>query len=355
MKNFDTRVYSVADFVEWNNNRLLDLSPDFQRRAVWTEKAKSYLVDTLLRGKPIPKIIITQELQSGRNVRIVVDGQQRLRAILEFVEGSFQVSRAHSPQHAGKTFSGLAQDVRNEFLKYELGVDLLFDPEYEDLLDIFARINTYTVTLNKQEKFNARYLGFFKQKVFSYGYKYVNYLIDGGVLTKAQVTRMAEAELSADLFVALIDEVQTNKNIESFYKLYEDDSGELDEASDRFDEIMSYIGEIYPASELKNTNWSRIQLFYTLFTAIGHMLYGLKPLDPKLRASLTPKTTGRARVRLDEVSSKYDRFAADLDSEAVPADYRLFIQQSRRGTTDTGARVGRTTFVARHLKQALTK
>lgn len=63
MKNFDTRVYSVSDFLEWEGNGLLNLSPDFHRRSVWKEKAKSYLVDTLLRGKPIPKIIITQELK----------------------------------------------------------------------------------------------------------------------------------------------------------------------------------------------------------------------------------------------------------------------------------------------------
>lgn len=41
MKNFDTRTYSISDFVEWDKNGLLELSPDFQRRSVWTDKAKS--------------------------------------------------------------------------------------------------------------------------------------------------------------------------------------------------------------------------------------------------------------------------------------------------------------------------
>jgi hypothetical protein len=203
MKNFDTRVYSVADFLEWRNGNLLDLSPDFQRRAVWTEKAKSFLIDTLIREKPIPKLILSQELRSGRNVRVVVDGQQRLRAIFEFVDGAFAVSRAHNPEIAGVYFDSLPHDVQKSLLKYELGVDLLFDPEYVDLLDIFARINTYTVRLNRQETFNARYLGFFKQSVYTYGRKYVHYFLGGGILTKTQVSRMAEAELAADLMIAL--------------------------------------------------------------------------------------------------------------------------------------------------------
>ena len=55
MKNFDTRVYSISDFLEWHRNGLLELSPDFQRREVWSEKAKSYLIDTILRGNPFQK------------------------------------------------------------------------------------------------------------------------------------------------------------------------------------------------------------------------------------------------------------------------------------------------------------
>ncbi len=44
MKNFDTRTYSISDFVEWDKSGLLELSPDFQRRSVWSDKAKSYLI-----------------------------------------------------------------------------------------------------------------------------------------------------------------------------------------------------------------------------------------------------------------------------------------------------------------------
>ena len=73
MKNFDTRAYSIADFLEWSQNGLLELSPDFQRRAVWSEKAKSYLMDTILRGRPIPKILISQKLAGSRTVRALRD------------------------------------------------------------------------------------------------------------------------------------------------------------------------------------------------------------------------------------------------------------------------------------------
>jgi len=353
MKNFDTRAYSIADFLEWHNNDLLELSPDFQRRTVWSEKAKSYLIDTIVRGRPIPKILISQKLQSSRTVRVVVDGQQRLRAILEFLNGDFAISRAHNTDLAGITYHKMSEPIQKEFLQYELGVDLLFDLKYEDLLDIFARINSYTVSLNKQEKLNARYLGYFKKAAFNLGYSYVDYFLRASILNKSKVTRMAEAELTSDLLVALVQSVQTNKTIEQFYKKYEDEIGPLNSATKRFHNIMSYIGSIYVPEELAGTNWSRIQLFYTLFTSIGHCLYGLGGLKKAPRVKITKNKLGKARVCLDEISATYDEVVADLDNPSAPKDYKMFINRSRRGTTDTAARVERAIFVCNKLKKNL--
>lgn len=353
MKNFDTRTYSLSDFIEWDRNGILELSPDFQRRSVWTDKAKSYLIDTVLRGKPMPKIIITQRLEGAKTVRVVVDGQQRLRAILEYYNGDFKISKAHNKDLFKFTYQTLPNNLDREFLKYELGVDLLFDTPYQELLDIFARINSYTVKLEPQEIFNARYLGFFKQTIYSLGYKYVSYFIEGGVLTKAKVTRMAEADLSADLFVSLLDGVQTNKGIETFYKTYEDDAANLEEIEKRFDKVMSFIGSIYKAEELKNTNYSRAQLFYSLFASIAHLLYGVKNLNPKLKKNITEKSVGKLRVALDNISAQYDKIAENLDAPEYPKDFKDFINYSRRGTTDSAARVLRSNFLCKKLIESL--
>jgi hypothetical protein len=352
MKNFDTRTYSIADFIEWDRNGLLELSPDFQRRSVWSDKAKSYLIDTILRGKPMPKILITQKLEGAKNVRVVVDGQQRLRAILSYYNGDYKVSKAHNKELAKYSYQTLPNGLEKEFLKYEMGVDLLFDIPYAEILDIFARINSYTVKLDPQEIFNAKYLGFFKQTVYNIGYRYVNYFLEAGILTKAKVTRMAEAELTADLFIALLDKVQTNKGIESYYKKYEDDAANLEEIEKRFDKVMSFIGSTYKPEELRNTNYSRTQLFYSLFTAIGHLLFGLDGPE-KVKKTITEKSVGKIRVALDNVSATYDEIAENMDSPDYPKDFKEFINASRRGTTDTGARILRTNFLVKKITDAI--
>ena len=77
---------------------------------------------------------------------------------MEFYNGDFKISKAHNEEYAGCTYEILPEDIQKDILKYELGVDLLFDMSYEFILDVFARINTYTVSLNAQEKRNAKYI-----------------------------------------------------------------------------------------------------------------------------------------------------------------------------------------------------
>ncbi|WP_426174893.1 DUF262 domain-containing protein [Massilia sp. TWR1-2-2] len=352
MKNFDTRAYNISDFLEWHQTGLLELSPKFQRRSVWTEKAKSYLVDTVLRGKPIPKILITQTLNVGRNIRTVVDGQQRIRAILGFINGDFKVSRAHNKEFASLSFSELPEDIQSDFLKYEIGVDMLFDLTFEDILDIFARLNTYSVKLNPQELLNAQYLGYFKQASYSLGFKYVNYLIESGVLSEKEVTRMAEAELSSDLLGALIEGIQSKKSISNLYKKYDDDEQVCGDAESAFDVVMTVMGTIYSANDLMQTNYHRVHFFYTLFTSIAHCLYGLSGLEATPRAPINQSNIGQIRNALDEISARYDEVTA---KDAIPPndEYRSFIDASRRATTDLSTRKSRTDFICTKLFEAV--
>jgi hypothetical protein len=166
MKSFDSRAYSINDFVEWDKNKQLELNPSFQRRPVWSYKAKSYLMDTILRGKPIPKIFIRQKINvsTKTSVREVVDGQQRLRSILSYIKDGFFVSRQQNAdlKVEGKRPSQLPEDVQAQVLSDEVAVDLLINLPDAEVLDIFGRLNSYAVVLNEQERINAEHFGPFK-------------------------------------------------------------------------------------------------------------------------------------------------------------------------------------------------
>jgi hypothetical protein len=249
VKSYDSRTYSINDFVEWDKNRQLELNPRFQRRSVWTDKAKSFLMDTILRGKPIPKVFIRQKINvtTKTSTREVVDGQQRLRTILSFIKDGFTVSKRHNPECGGLLFSQLPEDVQAQVLAYEVSVDLLINLPDAEVLDIFSRLNSYAVVLNEQEKINADHFGPFKVLADYLGRKYYEYWTGQEIFTAKNLLRMLEVNLVADLLIAMLEGIKSKKQVKKFYDRYEE-SFEHDTAATeaKFDHVVARISAIYP-------------------------------------------------------------------------------------------------------------
>jgi len=85
------QTYTISDFIEWSRKGQLKLDPDFQRGSVWTPAARVFLIDTILNDLPIPQVYFRTKVDAATQttVREVVDGQQRLRAILDFASENY--------------------------------------------------------------------------------------------------------------------------------------------------------------------------------------------------------------------------------------------------------------------------
>ena len=81
----------ISWFKQADELHQLQMKPPFQRNLVWTTKQKSFLIDSILNTYPVPELYmqdITNE--DGTKQFIVVDGQQRITACLEFINNLFQ-------------------------------------------------------------------------------------------------------------------------------------------------------------------------------------------------------------------------------------------------------------------------
>ncbi len=341
MKSYDSRTYSINDFVEWDKAGQLELNPRFQRRPVWTDKAKSFLIDTILRGKPIPKIFIRQKINvsTKTSTREVVDGQQRLRTILSFIKDGFVVSKRQNPTHGGTLFSQLPEDVQAQVLAYEVSVDLLINLPDSEVLDIFSRLNSYAVLLNEQEKINADHFGPFKVLSDKIGHKYYEYWTNQGIMTSKQIMRMLEVNLVADLLIAMLEGVKSKKQVKKYYDVYEVTfDHDTDALETEFDQVITSIAELYPEG-LSDTEFRRPHLFYSLFTAVAHRMRGLPNLSTELRGVGSSAQAARSKLeRVEEI------FAVE-DTALLTKDEQQFLQDSRRATTDEKVRSRRTVFL----------
>lgn len=346
MKNFDSRTYNIEDFREWSERGQLILNPKFQRREVWSQSAKSFLIDTIVRGKPIPKIFIRQNIDpnSKKSMREVVDGQQRLSAILAYLKDGFPISRIHNEKYGGCHYSELPSNVQTEFLKYEIAADLLINLPDSEVLEIFARLNSYTIVLNNQEKLNAKYNGAFKQTVYQLGFEFVDFYLNNCILSDRQVSRMTEAELTSELLIAMIAGIQSRKVVEQYYKQYDDKFSNHDLLTQRFRKIIDIIGSVYGKS-LVNSNFSRVHMFYSLVIAFYDIFYGL------------PNTKYKTKKYDESLNSKIRSTLDDIDSlwnmDEVPTRSKGFFEATRRGTTDQRARLIRHTYIVDALMTVL--
>lgn len=326
---FSTRNISVRDFEEWRDRGELVLAPKFQRREVWSDKARSYLIDTILRGKPIPKLYMRQDVNptTRRTKREIVDGQQRLHTVLTFIKDGFKISKAHHPDYGGKYFSGLDTETQRDILKYEFVVDLLQDMPDGEVYDLFARINTYSEKLKPQELRNALWFGEFKSSVYQLAKEFVGFIGDSKVFSAKQILRMAEAEFISELLLAIHEGIREGKKsvIDSCYKKYDDQFLNRKLHEKRFRETMDAIGEM-AGEDLPKLKFRATRLFYPLFCAMYHMKFDL----PRLQA---PKTTIKAsdypklKMVLERIDNLIDTIKAAEDAHEdidVSAEDRKF-------------------------------
>lgn len=77
-------VWPISDLKAHAEKGRLNLSPSYQRGDVWPTVDAQILMESILRGIPLPSVILLRATEDGRQVYEVIDGKQRLTAILRF-------------------------------------------------------------------------------------------------------------------------------------------------------------------------------------------------------------------------------------------------------------------------------
>ncbi|MCZ2826613.1 MULTISPECIES: DUF262 domain-containing protein [unclassified Modestobacter] len=134
----------------------LDLQPDFQRGLAWNASKQQRLIDTILRGWSVPPLhlLVLPEEQLA-----VLDGQQRLRAVVAFVSGQLRVGKWAPEDDSvwdleGATYGDLPDVVKRRVQNYKLSCYRLYDYEPDEPYELFFRLNLPT-GLTQAEKRNA--------------------------------------------------------------------------------------------------------------------------------------------------------------------------------------------------------
>lgn len=156
--------FSVQDLVNKIKEGDIDLQPDYQRNYVWdandeTENKRSKLIESLLLNIPIPVIYFAEQVETLKYE--VIDGQQRLKTFLDFLNDEFCLTKLEIRDDVnGKTYSELEQRDRDEIRKRSIrAIVVLNDSDEQVKYEVFERLNLGSIQLTAQEIRNNTHRG----------------------------------------------------------------------------------------------------------------------------------------------------------------------------------------------------
>jgi Protein of unknown function DUF262 len=287
---------NIATLKVWADDGSLDTAPPFQRNPVWVTPQKALLVDSVLRGYPIPELYLQIVVDDkGRQTRVLVDGQQRVTACLEFIEGKFSLGAEDSPEWAELTFEELSTEEKRRLFEYQFIIRVLPDMPDDQLRAIFTRLNRNNLVLNKQELRQAVYWGEFitLMRELAEDDRWTEF----GIFTPNDIRRMLDVEFISELAVGALHGPQNKKlTLDRWYAAYEEEFEEGPYVRRLFQSTLGELSQLLGG--LRRSRWSKKSDFYSLFLVVC------------AHESLLPLT----REGRDEMQSVLEDFGMQVDA-----------------------------------------
>jgi hypothetical protein len=278
--------WPISQFQQAKVSGTLIVSPEYQRRPVWAKKDQMLLMDSVARGVPIGAITLYVNDSAGYDVFEVIDGKQRLSAILSFLGNDLTIKTSlitgaaldddefniDEDEVTGKfhekSFQNLAKPERMRILQYKVPI-FVVTGERASAIRAFARMNRNTYTLKPQEIRNA----FFCDTTFlataiglvedidaatlgDTGKAGTSLLVSLGGVSRQAWDRMQDVQLASELLILLLHGAQHRRDsLDSYYNLYRNPTGDalkkLKGMSERLAAILSQIWALTSGTSLQ--------------------------------------------------------------------------------------------------------
>ena len=313
---------------------------------VWPHAAKSFLIETILLGYPVPKLSLYQitDVKTRRTVKEIVDGQQRTLTIMGFFDNRLRLSRTLELQDAaGRNYEELPEQLQHSFLNYGVSVDIFTGAKPDQIREVFRRINSYTVPLNPEEQRHAIYQGDMKWLIYELSRHYDDAMLALGTFTQGRLVRMQDAKLYAELVHALLNGLQTTKRqqLDGLYKTHDEQFAQAGAINMRIQRAMDMILSM---EDLHNGPLMRAYMLYSFLLAVTHVQ------DPVDVFQNIVTIEGPTQIDLGRALPALSELAVALEDEAVERRFRGFIDASATKTNVQSQREERFRWLVRALR-----
>jgi hypothetical protein len=133
----------------WTIERLQKMEPKinpetpYQRSLVWSLPAQQLLIDSILCHFDIPKIYLHERTVTGIYAYDITDGQQRMRAIWDYITDGFQLANtSYRPDAPWRecAFTTLFAVHKRQILQFKLNIAVITDATNDEVRELFSRL-----------------------------------------------------------------------------------------------------------------------------------------------------------------------------------------------------------------------
>jgi len=343
--------HTVATYCEAQQRGDMIVNRDYQRSdEVWSPSARSFLIETILLGYPMPKLSLYQvtDVKSKRTYHEIVDGQQRSTAIRDFYEGKLRlISTLELRDARGRVYDELSEALQGNFLHYNLTFDVFVAATPGEIRETFRRMNSFTVPLNPEEQRHARWQGRFKWFVHRMAKAYDDAFEIMGLFSRKQLVRMADTKLFAEIVDALLNGISTTSRA-TLDRLYETYDGEFEREEELTTLLTDACDQLMEWQDIWETAVMKPYHAYALMLAIMHTKHGVRTLEATFPHPRGVDLNSRSVLR------NLTRLATVLDRpDDVPRGYRPFLAASAERTNVVDQRKTRFVWYCRALADNL--
>jgi uncharacterized protein with ParB-like and HNH nuclease domain len=332
---------SIGELIELERSGKLNLSPHYQRNAIWAPKAQMELIQTIVDGLPLPNFFFRID-QDGHYE--VVDGQQRCRAIFAFWQGAIMTNNKLQLTDGNRKSPQYSEFV-TFFKRYPLSISILSANLSDAAVESFyvlvnkSGLRLNTPELRKAEYYSTRFLALATKISAMPGFEELN------LFTSRSSDRMNDIDFISELLAYLIYGFTDKKDkVEAMYEsditIAQEDSLYKD-----FDRILNRVINLNSIVPIAKTRFRQKNDFYSLFAfvkchpeieddCLEYMYSVLLRISPAIRPSqeYCEPLKQYALNCVSQSNSKTAREARDYllnnilcNSEARPNDIQLKI------------------------------
>lgn len=279
----------------------------FQRLPHKKRDWKIYLIYSILTGATLPPIWVYEDPEDEA-VLFVVDGQQRLSCIFEFMQGDFSLTSAGMMKQGleslpenynGCKWDDLSEEDQDKIKKYALRVEVIDEPESADFDQKvrlqFHRLNVTSGGMTSMEIWNSAYNGDFVDLLYDIkeGLGFISpgkkdlkvtkealagyFLLNHRIVSKTDVLRLQDMDLILSLMIAMVKKGPQHKDegLEELCVKYQKMDPKVKQGlyNDFMENmnIIEKIAEAMPSSDFQDTELRKKHDFYSLFCAVDYL------------------------------------------------------------------------------------